>query len=88
MKLSIIAALSLFFIACKSLPHISEGEKLNQIADSIAYAKLISDSLFTIEMNAIKDNRSEDTYNIVKLYEPTKEITITKKKWRQQDDTK
>jgi hypothetical protein len=29
MKLSIIAAIPLFFIGCKNLPHVSEGEKLN-----------------------------------------------------------
>ena len=85
MKLSIIAAISLFFIACKSLPKVSDEENLMQIADSLSYTNIadtlnpINDSLLNNEMPAIKDNRAEDTYNIVKLYEPTEEITITKK---------
>ena len=85
MKLLIIAAISLFFIACKSLPKVSDEENLTQIADSLSYTNIvdtlnpINDSLLNNEMPAIKDNRSEDTYNIVKLYEPTEEITITKK---------
>lgn len=85
MKLSIIVIISLFFCACKSVPKDSSEENLPQIADSLAYSTQIADSSsnahdtsITIEMTGIKDNRSEDVFEITKVYEPSEQIVVTK----------
>lgn len=85
MKVSIIAIISLVLVACKSVPKKSSEENLTQIADSLAYSNQIADTTnnehdtsTTIEMIGIKDNHSEDVFEITKVYEPTEQIVITK----------
>ena len=85
MKVSIIAIISLVLVACKSVPKKSSEENLTQIADSLAYSTQIADTTnnahdtsTNVEMTVIKDNHSEDVFEITKVYEPTEQIVITK----------
>ncbi len=86
MKLSIIAIISLVLVACKSVPKDSSEENLTQIADSLAYSNQIADTSdkahdnsTNVEMTVIKNNRSEDVFEITKVYEPTQQIVINSK---------
>jgi hypothetical protein len=70
-------------LACKSLPEDSIAENLPKISDSISYTNQRADTLTNagdsnLNESAIKNNRSEDNYNITKIYCPNKIVVITK----------
>lgn len=83
MRQFIIILISCCLLACKSFPEDSIAKNLPKISDSISYTNQRADKLTNsvdsnLNENVFKDNRSEDIYNITKIYRPNKIVLITK----------